>query len=66
MTKNCLPGRKASNQTKNTAQNCCQPRIMSFGQAIMVNDTSELAVDRDFRSADGLGRQQVFACMVYD
>ena len=29
----------------------------------MVNDTSDLAVDRDFSAVDGLGRQQVFACI---
>ena len=32
----------------------------------MVNDTSELAVNGDHMAVDGLGRQQVFACMVYD
>ena len=29
----------------------------------MVNDTSELAVNPDYRSADGLGRLQVFVYM---
>ena len=31
-----------------------------------VNDTSELAVNQDYTAINRLGRQQYFACMVYD
>ena len=52
-----------------TAQNGSRPRITEdyvFLGAIMVNDTSEMAVDRDLTAIDELGQQQVFACMEYD
>ena len=48
-----------------TAQNGCQ-RIMAFDQAIIVNDTGDLAIQREYTAVDGFGRQQVFACMLYD
>ena len=40
--------------------------ILAFKQAITVNDTKELAVDEDYTAVNRLGRQQVFACIVYD
>ena len=30
------------------------------------NNTSDMAVDRDYTVVEGLGRQQSIACMVYD
>ena len=31
-----------------------------------INDTSELATDRNYTAVDELGRDQVFVCMAYD
>ena len=47
-------------------QNGCQPRITasSLSSNFMVNDC-EFAVDPDYIAVDGIGRQQVLACMVY-
>ena len=37
-----------------TEQNGCRTRIMAFDRAIMVNDTSDMAVNRDYTAVDGL------------
>ena len=66
------PGRKPQRQvfsqrgSVDTVQNGCQPRITAFDQAIRVTETVRLAVHRDYMAGNGLGRHQVFACMVYD
>ena len=38
----------------NTAQNGCRPRTTAFAQAITVNNTSELAHNRDYTAVNGL------------
>ena len=39
---------------------------MAFDEAMTVNDTSDIGVNRDYTAVNGIGLQQVFACMVSD